>query len=63
MAYMLERKEEYIVKTEMLKNTTHQTHRWKQVALSHTLDALKPYCGKGMRIIDWNTLEVVWEGK
>ena len=61
--YMLERKEPHIVKTELLKNRTHQSHRWKQVAKSSDLVALKAIAAgrKGYRIIDWNTLKVVYQ--
>lgn len=41
--YRLEYKEPYIVKTEMLKNRTHQSFRWKAVAISEDLEALKEY--------------------
>lgn len=41
--YRLEYKEPYIVKTAMLKNRTHQSYRWKTVAVSEDLKALKEY--------------------
>lgn len=43
MMYRLEYKEPYIVKTEMLKNRTHQSYRWKTIAMSEDLEALRKY--------------------
>lgn len=57
--YALEYAEPYIVKTELTKNRTHQTYRWKQLAMSNDLEELKKYLSKYRRIIDWNTLEVI----
>jgi hypothetical protein len=60
--YRLEYKEPYIVQTEMLKNRTHQSYRWKELAVSEDLEALKEYKRinklDNCRIIDAN-LEVV----
>lgn len=39
----LEIKEPYIVKTEMLKNSTHQSFRWVEVALSENAEVLKEW--------------------
>lgn len=52
MKYQLEVKEPYIIKTEMLKNRTHQTFRWKAIALSNNKNLLKPYLTKNHRIIN-----------
>lgn len=41
--YVLEYKEPYIIKTELTKNRTHQTYRWKQIALGKTKDDLKVF--------------------
>lgn len=41
--YRLEYKEPYIVKTAMLKNRTHQSYRWKTIAMSEDLKALRRY--------------------
>lgn len=41
--YRLEYKEPYIIQTEMLKNRTHQSYRWKTVAISADLEALKQF--------------------
>ena len=57
--YMLERAEAYVVKTEQLKNRTCQTIRWKQVAMSEDIEALKGIKKDHMRIIDWETLELI----
>ena len=43
MMYRLEYKESYIVQTEMLKNRTHQSYRWKTIAMSEDLEALRKY--------------------
>lgn len=42
-AYSLEVKEEYIVKTEMLKNRTHQSYRWKEIAISNNRERLEEW--------------------
>lgn len=39
--YALEIKEPYIVKTEFTKNRTHQSYRWKEVALGKTKEDLE----------------------
>ncbi|MFO1442842.1 hypothetical protein KDN24_06390 [Bacillus sp. Bva_UNVM-123] len=57
--YMLERSESYVVPTEITKNRTCQTVRWKQVAISDSIEALKEIKQPHMRIIDWNTLKVI----
>ena len=41
--YILEHKEPCIVKTEMTKNRTHQTYRWKQLAVAENKEDLEPY--------------------
>lgn len=41
--YILECKEPYIVKTELTKNRTHQTYRWKQLAVAENKGDLEPY--------------------
>lgn len=41
--YVLEYKEPYIVKTELTKNRTHQTYRWKQLAVAKNKEDLEPY--------------------
>lgn len=65
MRYRLEYKEPYIIKTEMMKNRTHQTYRWKTIALSEELEKLKEYQKnnsiKNGRIIDTNNKDRVVE--
>ncbi len=41
--YILEYKEPYIVKTELTKNRTHLTYRWKQLAVAENKEDLEPY--------------------
>lgn len=41
--YILEYKEAYITKTELTKNSTHQTYRWKQLAVAENKEDLVPY--------------------
>lgn len=41
--YALERKEPYIVKTELTKNRTHQSYRWKEIALGKTRKDLEVF--------------------
>lgn len=41
--YVLEYKEPCIVKTELTKNSTHQTYRWKQLAVAKDKEDLEPY--------------------
>ncbi|CDX01317.1 Hypothetical protein DPCES_1430 [Desulfitobacterium hafniense] len=57
--YMLERAELYIVPEPKTKNRTHQTTRWKQVAMGNDLEALQSYAvtykgtdSLSLRIID-----------
>ncbi len=50
--YMLEIAEPYIVKTELTKNRTHQTFRWKAVAMSDDLGLLASMLAPYMRIVD-----------
>ena len=50
------------MRTELIKNRTHQSHRWKTVAASNDLDTLRQMMGKEDRIVDWNTLEIIEEG-
>lgn len=52
--YMLEFAEPYTVKTELTKNRTHQTFRWKQVAMSDDLESLMSFLKPYTRIIDDN---------
>jgi len=52
MKYMLERAEPIIIKTELTKNRTCQSYRWKQIAMSDDLELLKNYLGPYCRIID-----------
>ncbi|RHW37305.1 hypothetical protein D1B31_16190 [Neobacillus notoginsengisoli] len=59
MDYAIERAEPYVVKTEMLKNQTHQSFRWKEIALSNDknilISMLQPY----ERVIQRYPLEVI----
>lgn len=41
--YALEVKEFYIVKTELTKNRTHQSYRWKEIAIGKTREALEQF--------------------
>lgn len=41
--YALERKEPYIVKTELTKNRTHQSYRRKEIALGKTRKDLEVF--------------------
>lgn len=41
--YALERKEPYIVKTELTKNRTHQSYKWKEIALGKTRKDLEVF--------------------
>lgn len=41
--YVLEYKEPCIVKTELTQNRTHQTYKWKQLAIAENKEDLKPY--------------------
>lgn len=54
MMYRLEYKEPYIVQTEMLKNRTHQSYRWKTIAMSEDLGALRKFKeNKGNKLMDY----------
>jgi len=57
--YMLEYKEFYIVKTELTKNRTHQTYRWKQLAMCDDHRPLVGIMEKNQRVVNWDNLEVV----
>jgi hypothetical protein len=57
--FCLETKELYIVKTELTKNRTCQSHRWKQVALCETADPLIKMMRENQRVINWDNLKVV----
>ena len=59
--YMLERAEPYIVKTELTKNRTCQTYRWKQVAMSDDLEALKSIMEDYHRIVRLSDLKVMYQ--
>lgn len=61
LKYMLEYAEPYIVKTEMLKNRTCQSYRWKQVAMSDDLEALKEMMGMFHRIVRRSDNAVVYQ--
>lgn len=41
--YALERKEPYIVKTELTKNRRHQSYKWKEIALGKTKEDLEVF--------------------
>lgn len=41
--YVLEYKEPYIINTELTKNITCQTYRWKQLAVAENKEDLEPY--------------------
>lgn len=41
--YILEYKEFYVIKTALTKNCTHQTYRWKQLAVAENKEDLEPY--------------------
>lgn len=60
MRYILERKE--VVPIRAIGNTStycDYSYRWKGIALSDDLEALKPYCGPDHRIVDRETGERV----
>lgn len=59
MKYCLEYAEPYTVATEMLRNRTHQSFRWKQIALSDDLTLLKNMMGSYQRIVRQHPYEVV----
>ncbi|MAX71824.1 MAG: hypothetical protein CMC76_12135 [Flavobacteriaceae bacterium] len=48
---------------QLTKNNTNQPMRWKEIAFSEDLEALKKHLRKGRRIINWDNLEVVSVGK
>ncbi|MFD2704204.1 hypothetical protein [Salibacterium lacus] len=45
MSYVLQVKEPYIVKEAMLKNQTHQSFRWKDVAICDGKEELIAFAG------------------
>ena len=55
--YQLEQKRPYIVKTELIKNRTHQTFRWVGIALSDDKEELKKYLNENRRIVDFEGVE------
>ena len=57
--YCLQIKIPYIVKTELTKNRTHQTFRWKDYALSNSFEELLKIKKDNDRIINYETLEVL----
>jgi hypothetical protein len=63
--FMLEHKEPYIVKTELTKNRTCQSYRWKQVAMCESPEPLIDWKRKNetpgyqLRVIDYSNLKVV----
>lgn len=63
--FFLERAELYIVPEPMTKNRTHQTTRWKQVAMCEDKEPLIEYKrlhetpGWKLRVIDYRTLTVI----
>jgi len=56
MKYILEQEYLHIVKEPMLKNCTHQTTRWNQIAISDDREALIEWARKNnvkkYRIVD-----------
>ena len=48
---------------QLTRNNTNHPMRWREIAFSTDLDALKKHLIKGRRIINWNNLEVVCVGK
>ncbi len=68
MRYLLEYAEPYIVKTELTKNRTHQTHKWKHSLLSDNKDELIKIADSyskltlmDHRVFDRETGEVVYK--
>lgn len=68
--YMLQAKQPYppaILKQlrpeQLTKNNTNQPERWKDIAFSENLEALKERLTANRRIINWDNLEVVCVGK
>lgn len=54
--YSLQVKEHYIIKTELTKNRTHQTYKWKEVALGITREDLEPLMA-GLNKNNWRIIE------
>lgn len=52
-SFVLQYKEPYIVKTEMLKNRTHQSYRWKDTAIADSREPLEEYISKQKMPGDW----------
>lgn len=46
--YSLEIKEFYIVNTEMLRNQTHQSYRWKEIAISDNREHLEEWAKESL---------------
>lgn len=68
--YMLQAKQPYppaILKQlrpdQLTKNNTNQPERWKDIAFSEDLQALKGLLTPNRRIVNWDNLEVVCVGK
>jgi len=64
MRYILERKE--VVPIRAIGNTStycDYSYRWKGIAISNSLEALKMHCGKEMRIVDRDTLQIIYSGE
>ena len=62
--YMLERKEPKPIRA--IGNTCTYgdiSYTWKQVAMSENLESLKAIMGKDERIINWETLEVIYRSE
>ena len=62
--YMLERKEPKPIRA--IGNTCtygYISFTWKQVAMSENLEALKAIMGKDQRIINRDTLEVIYKSE
>ena len=62
--YMLERKEPKPIRA--IGNTCtygYISFTWKLVAISENLEALKAIMGKDERIINWDTLEVIYKSE
>ena len=68
--YMLQAKQPYppailkqIRPEQLTKNNTNQPERWKDIAFSEDLEALKTMLTPNRRIVNWGNLEVVCRGK
>jgi len=48
---------------QLTKNNTNQPMRWKEIAFSEDLNALKKHLNYNRRIINWGNLEIVCVGK